>query len=472
VAIAFLQVSASDSAAPVHALLALSYACVLYTHPVATAKEGPCVAVAEPLDLSSYHSNVTCLTVAPGQLMIAIGGWDIPSGHASQSTPSVSVWKASGDGNKYSLHFAAGSNRGGSAGLKASVVGRVLDTVRAAVSRGQWALDTSISKLRYAKRALYQSLKSPRKQTCMAPKRDALTRARCSFDASGRWLVALELSGTIHVIDCVACKVAHRFAACDIPAPGPEAGAAASPAFEGRAGAWLASVGDISWWDGTSLILARRNGVVTVNSINDRLANVLKAPLGGPFHFQPVITNAISSVEGSIFVLDCRRRLSTVESEGGEEVGASFGATDSRPWFARILSGRAAAAGDHDGAGEKFVRRYRLISVCKTTVERLLQRKLDLRDYPAALKVAVQHGLNQDCVYQRQFEHSGVSEESIQQFLAKVSDRRWVIEECCNRLPRRCVKRALHASEKSLKVSEQRRVDSSLRRAAARARSC
>ena len=159
-AIAFLQVSSSDSAAPVHALLALSYACVLYTHPLATAKEGPSVAVAEPLDVSSYHSNVTCLAVAPGQLMIAIGGWDIPSGPASQFTPSVSVWKASGDGNKYSLHFAAGSNRGGSTGSKASVVGRVLDTLRAAVSRGQWALDTSISKLRYAKRDLYRPEKS------------------------------------------------------------------------------------------------------------------------------------------------------------------------------------------------------------------------------------------------------------------------------------------------------------------------
>ena len=407
VAIAFLQLASSDSAAPVHALLALSYACVLYTHPVATAvqraKDGPSVAVAAPLDLSGYHSNVTCLTVAPGQSMIAIGGWDVPSGSAARAAPSVSVWKASSDGNSYALHFSANNTGGGGNGAKGSFLARAMDTVRAAVSRGRWALDSSIAKL--------------------------------SFDPSGRLLVALELSGTIHVIDCVGCSVSHRFSAQDIPAPVAGADVAVPPSFEGRSSSWLASVGDVSWWDGSSLVLSRRNGVVTVNNIKDGLANVLKAPLG-PFHFQPVITNAISSVEGSMFVLDCRRRLGTRDLDGGEEVGASFGATDSRPWLSRVLSGQSASAGDRAGIGGKFVRRYRLISVCKTTVERLLQRKLDLRDYSAALNVAKQHSLAVDCVYQRQWERSSVSEQSIREFLAKVSDRGWVIEECRSRLPR------------------------------------
>ena len=53
---------------------------------------------------------------------------------------------------------------------------------------------------------------------------------------------------------------------------------------------------------------------------NRGLANVLKAPLG-PFHYQPLVTNAISAVEGSMFVLDCRRRVGTSAAEGGEEVG-------------------------------------------------------------------------------------------------------------------------------------------------------
>ena len=55
-------------------------------------------------------------------------------------------------------------------------------------------------------------------------------------------------------------------------------------------------------------------------SHNRGLANVLKAPLG-PFHYQPVVTNAISATEGSMFVLDCRRRVGTSAAEGGEEVG-------------------------------------------------------------------------------------------------------------------------------------------------------
>ena len=192
VAIAFVQVAASDTAAPVHALLALSYDGVLYTHPVATVQRtihGPAIAVAEPLDLSSYHSNVTCMAVSPGESIIAIGGWDLPSGSASQACPSVSVWKASNDGNSYTLQFATGSNRGGSGG-KGSMVGWVMNTMRAASTGGKWGLDSAISKL--------------------------------SFHASGRLLVALDMLGTVSIIDCVARKVSHRFAPHDIPSPVPD----------------------------------------------------------------------------------------------------------------------------------------------------------------------------------------------------------------------------------------------------------
>ena len=108
-----------------------------------------------------------------------------------------------------------------------------------------------------------------------------------------------------------------------------------------------------------------------------------------------------------------------------------------------MLSGGAGAGADSKsrGAGgetpaERFVRRYRLISVCKTTVERLFERKLDLRDYPAAIQLATEHGLPVDGVYQRQWEHSAVSQESIETLLAQVSDRRWVLEECRGRLTR------------------------------------
>ena len=361
VAIGFLQVGASDSAAPVHALLALSYDGVLYTHPVATVqrtKEGPAVAVAEPLDVSRYHTNVTCMTVFPGAGLVAIGGWDLPVGAASNSSPSISVWKASSDGNKYELQFCTGSHRGG-AGAKGSVVGWLLDALHAASSRGKWPLDSAISKL--------------------------------CFGRSGRMLVALEVSGAISVLDCVARKSVQRFLPHDIPAPEEasqgrgSATAAAAPTFDKWSQSWLVTVGDVSWWDDSSLVLSRRDGRVTVNSIercvslcgfvhvssacytcmfvssffltlsphraactyicthththrnahtharthtlnahglehNRGLANVLKAPLG-PFHYQPVVTNAISAVEGSMFVLDCRRRVGTSAAEGGEEVG-------------------------------------------------------------------------------------------------------------------------------------------------------
>jgi hypothetical protein len=125
------------------------------------------------------------------------------------------------------------------------------------------------------------------------------------------------------------------------------------------------------------------------------------------------------------------------------QVGASFGNCDNLSWLSRMFSGAVGAGGGSKprGAGgeaprERFVRRYRLISVCKTSVERLFQRKLDLRDYPAAIQLATAHGLPVDGVYQRQWEHSAVSQESIETLLAQVSDRRWVLEECRSRLTR------------------------------------
>lgn len=78
--------------------------------------------------------------------------------------------------------------------------------------------------------------------------------------------------------------------------------------------------------------------------------------------------------------------------------------------------------------GEKFVRRYRLISVCKTTKERLLQRKLDMRDYATALKVAAEHGLSRDSVYKHQWMHSAVSEASIQVHLRAACEG---VAGCC-----------------------------------------
>ena len=149
VAIAFLQVRSSDSASPVHALIALSYDGVLYTHPVATvqrSKDGAPVAFAEPLDLSSYHLNVTCLTVCRSTSTIAIGGWDLPVGPDSEAKPSVSVWKVSSDGNSYILQFTTGSNRAGSIGSKNSMFAWVIDTVRAATTRGKCLLQPAITK--------------------------------------------------------------------------------------------------------------------------------------------------------------------------------------------------------------------------------------------------------------------------------------------------------------------------------------
>ena len=426
-AIAFIDTGVAAGRVDMQALLALSYDCVLYTHPVAMgqrANQGSrptaMAGSAEPLDLSPYHTFVTCLAVAPASSLIAIGGGGPTAAASSRAAgaaapePSLSVWKVSTDGNSYSLQFATGRQQGlGSA--KASVLGRLMGSLGGG-ARSWCGIESAVIKL--------------------------------SFHPSAPLLVALQLCGSISVVDTEARKITHCFAASGIPLPPVAladvdggAGAAMAQRAAGDA-SWVEMdgiVGDVSWWDSSSLVLARRNGFVTVNSIQSGLENLLKAPLGGCLHYQPMVTNAVTADEGALFMLDCRRRLRTSEPGAGEQVGASFGAVDSGSWLTRVLAGdvRARSWGGVEG-GEHFVRRYRLVSVCKTTLERLVQRKLDLNDFASALDLARRHALNTDPVFMRQWESSEVSQQSIDAYLSKVSDRQWVLEQCCARLPPSC----------------------------------
>ena len=68
----------------------------------------------------------------------------------------------------------------------------------------------------------------------------------------------------------------------------------------------------------------------------------------------------------------------------------------------------------------------------------MVQRKLDLNDFVSALDLARRHALNTDPVFMRQWESSEVSQQSIDAYLSKVSDRQWVLEQCCARLPPSC----------------------------------
>ena len=69
------------------------------------------------------------------------------------------------------------------------------------------------------------------------------------------------------------------------------------------------------------------------------------------------------------------------------------------------------------------------------TPEELFQDKLLHEEYEAALEIARIHGLDSDLVYQRQWNKSDVTLDSIDNFLSKVNDYQWVLGECIERIP-------------------------------------
>lgn len=73
----------------------------------------------------------------------------------------------------------------------------------------------------------------------------------------------------------------------------------------------------------------------------------------------------------------------------------------------------------------------------QTTPDALYKKKLNQRDFAAALELATNYELDADLVYQRKWEISEVSKESIKSILAKVQrNYRWVLKECLQKTPK------------------------------------
>lgn len=63
----------------------------------------------------------------------------------------------------------------------------------------------------------------------------------------------------------------------------------------------------------------------------------------------------------------------------------------------------------------------------------LMRQKVDQGEYGEALNIAQTNDLNTDLIYERQWELSPVTQASIQSYLDKVKDRKWVLDQCIER---------------------------------------
>jgi hypothetical protein len=382
------------STAPTYTLAALSFDGLMYTLPF-TLRQNAGVSIASPststppspLSLSPWHTNVSCMTVSHKTGLVAFGGWNAPlaasSGSAANAPPSVTVWRIKEDGS-LSLELLHCMSSSGLGDKGVGLVSRVLAALSLS-SNSKLDMDRAVLKLR--------------------------------FSPSGRLLAVLEAGGALFILDCVSFKTLFQFDAQEL--------------YAGPAGDdWSRTVSDVEWWNDTALVLSRRNGTVTANELSKGLPNMGTGALGS-FHFMPCLTSATSADEGGMFVLECRRRFAL--HDAGEVPGGADVTPSSEAWYVRFLPGGMAVT--ERAKGESYVRRLRLVSIFQSTAERLLQRRIEKKEYLAALELARAYGLSTDVVYKSQWMLSDVTPDSIRALLPKIEDRAWVLEQCVVRIP-------------------------------------
>lgn len=159
----------------------------------------------------------------------------------------------------------------------------------------------------------------------------------------------------------------------------------------------LNDVNDVEWTIDEALMIARRDGAV-VKVLSPSLVPVFDEP---PPTFSSGCRLA-RGTKGQTFVLE--RVCAKEDAEAGE-----------------------VEKGNKDQA-------WKLWSIVERTREEMLQVKINEGSYSAALKLAVNYGLNVDEVYKARWRMSDFGRVAIQENLAKLQDRKWVVSECRTRV--------------------------------------
>ncbi|XP_069188396.1 NBAS subunit of NRZ tethering complex-like isoform X2 [Procambarus clarkii] len=202
---------------------------------------------------------------------------------------------------------------------------------------------------------------------------------------------------------------------------------------------------DLSWWSDAAVILARYSGAVTVSSVNS-----LRNLLGESPEFLEGVPQISEAYDRGFLGLEVEsrvnsKRLLTTSNEGSDE--EEYVDSDEEEELSLIQrSSRLAKNALYwvtdaerfrpPSKRSKIVQRtFRLLCLKSTTPEELFARKIENEEYGEALALANSYSLDCDRVYQQQWRRSSVTVASIQDYLAKIHKRSWVLAECVSRVP-------------------------------------
>ncbi|KAF0758392.1 neuroblastoma-amplified sequence-like, partial [Aphis craccivora] len=161
----------------------------------------------------------------------------------------------------------------------------------------------------------------------------------------------------------------------------------------------LGGIVDIEWWCNELLILGCFDGTLIICREKGQQSVVITKM--NPFHFK-----LCGSYNSNNFVVADYETIDCVNNSQDSSVNA-------KPTITNV---------------------YKLIAVTKTTPQELLMKKIQEKQYDDALQLALKYNLDKDLVYKHQWCNSSVLEETINNILSKVSDKQWIVHECCNRV--------------------------------------
>ena len=215
----------------------------------------------------------------------------------------------------------------------------------------------------------------------------------------------------------------------------------------GAGGARGALLCQASWWDEDELMLAYTDGHLILTPVSDTpsvpsasFSSPLPASLapppinllgqteqvpGIPFLSPSIPAHTLTPPFPSLpsvplphrlFILSCHRRF-----------------LRKRRVWAHLDHPEEEAESLYEPEDVRMTATFRLLSLSESTPADFLRRKVELREWEDAMRVARMYELDEDEVWKERWRTAEVGVESIHQLLAKVKDRWWVLQQCVTR---------------------------------------
>lgn len=233
------------------------------------------------------------------------------------------------------------------------------------------------------------------------------TTPKVVFSPQGKYIAALDLSGNLDIfyVDREQCSLSiFTFGEnCDSQK--------ANKLFPGRK-KFLNEIVDFTWWSDHVLILAKRNGVVTMLDI----ISGVKC-LRNDLIFSMPILERVQQCQGCVFILE------SVTSEG-LRLPISSVQGDTIDVQEQIAKEKLDVNGLH----------WRLMSFSKRSASEMYTILIRNQEYQVALDFANRHGLDRDEVFKSQWLQSTQGTNEINMLLSNIEDKKFVLSECVHKV--------------------------------------